>query len=285
MSRRAGVEAIRTRGWLAAHKWLLIRRASQLMVFALFWSGPLLGLWIARGNLASSTLFGVIPLSDPFIQLQSWVAGHPLAQDALLGTSLVTLFYMLVGGRLFCSWVCPLNVVSDFAGWSRRRLGLRGGWRPKRHTRYLVLLMVLGLALGTGQLAWELVNPVSMVQRGLIFGFGFAWMAVAALFLWELLVSPQGWCGRLCPHGALFSLLGRWAPLRIHTPTREKCDDCMDCYQVCPEPQVIKPALKGGDATVPRIGEINCTNCGRCIDVCPQSIFTFGIKIKPSETS
>ncbi|MEG3640579.1 quinol dehydrogenase ferredoxin subunit NapH [Magnetococcus sp. PR-3] len=285
MSRLPGVEARQEKGWIKAYKWLILRRFSQILVFALFWSGPWLGVWIAKGNMASSTLFEVIPLSDPFIQLQSWFSGHQLAQDALLGTLLIVVLYMLVGGRLFCSWVCPLNVVSDFAGWVRRTLGFRGGWRPKRNTRYVVLGLVLVMSLVTGQLAWELINPVSMVQRGLIFGIGFGWMAAVALFLWELLVSPQGWCGRLCPHGALYSLLGRWSPLRVQTPTRDECDDCMDCYLVCPEPQVLKPALKAVDGQGPVINAINCTNCGRCIDVCPQSIFNFGVKVRPSETS
>ncbi|HAY28250.1 MAG TPA: quinol dehydrogenase ferredoxin subunit NapH, partial [Candidatus Accumulibacter sp.] len=26
---------------------------------------------------------------------------------------------------------------------------------------------------------------------------------------------------------------------------RAACNDCMDCFEVCPEPQVIRPALKG----------------------------------------
>jgi ferredoxin-type protein NapH len=40
---------------------------------------------------------------------------------------------------------------------------------------------------------------------------------------------------------------------------------------------VIRPALKGADKGVgPVIQEINCTNCGRCIDVCDRKVFEFG---------
>ena len=46
-------------------------------------------------------------------------------------------------------------------------------------------------------------------------------------------------------------------------------NDCMDCFEVCPEPQVIRPALKGeGKGVGPVILAPSCTNCGRCIDVC-----------------
>ena len=55
------------------------------------------------------------------------------------------------------------------------------------------------------------------------------------------------WCGHLCPVGAFYSLVGKFSILRISAPNRENCDDCMDCFAVCPEHQVIRPALKGAD--------------------------------------
>jgi ferredoxin-type protein NapH len=53
----------------------------------------------------------------------------------------------------------------------------------------------------------------------------------------------------------------------------------MDCFAICPEPQVIKPALKGAaDGAGPVILDINCTNCGRCIDVCSKDVFRFDLR-------
>ena len=43
---RPGREAVEAKGWLRAHKWLLLRRASQLGILALFLVGPWLGWWI-----------------------------------------------------------------------------------------------------------------------------------------------------------------------------------------------------------------------------------------------
>jgi ferredoxin-type protein NapH len=131
----------------------------------------------------------------------------------------------------------------------------------------------------TGMVLWELINPVSMLHRGLIFGIGTAWMVVLAIFLFDLFVMSRGWCGRLCPVGAFYSLIGRWSPVRISANKRSACNDCMDCFEVCPEPQVIRPALKGeGKGVGPVILAPNCTNCGRCIDVCSKDVFTYGLR-------
>ena len=67
-------------------------------------------------------------------------------------------------------------------------------------------------------IVWELVNPVSMLHRGLIFGFGFAWLLIAGIFLFDLLVAARGWCGHVCPVGAFYSVLGRFALLRVAAP-------------------------------------------------------------------
>ena len=71
--------------------------------------------------------------------------------------------------------------------------------------------------------------------------------------------------------GAAYSLLNFAAVPRVSAAGRARCNDCMDCFAVCPEPQVIRPALKGSGSPV--IGAINCTTCGRCADVCSQSVF------------
>lgn len=275
MSTIAG-PAIATRRKLALpHKWLVLRRISQLGTLALFLAGPLAGVWILKGNLSSSVILDAVPLTDPFVLLQSLVAGHLPETTALLGAAIVLAFYLAVGGRVYCSWVCPVNIVTDTAAWLRRRLGLKAGRAPLRSLRLWVLAASLAASLATGTIAWELVNPVSMFHRGLIFGMGLAWAVVAAVFLYDLLVAPRGWCGHVCPMGAFYGLLGRSALIRVSASARKRCDDCMDCFAVCPEPQVIRPALKGSPESSPIIRASACTNCGRCIDVCSKDVFRF----------
>ena len=274
---KIGAEAVARKGWFAAHRWLILRRLSQFSILALFLSGPWFGLWIVKGNLSYSYTLDLLPLTDPYVLLQSLLAGHVPERLAIVGALIVAVIYLLIGGRAYCSWVCPVNLVTDAAAWLRGQLGIKGGAHLSRQARYWVLGMTLILALASGTIAWELVNPVSMLHRGLIFGFGAAWMVILAVFLFDVFVMNRGWCGHLCPVGAFYSVLGRWSPLRVTALGREKCNDCMDCFAVCPEHHVIKPALKGASQGFgPVILSPNCTNCGRCIDVCSEDVFEFG---------
>ena len=276
-----GADAIAGKGWLGAHKWLLARRISQLSILLLFLLGPWAGIWIVKGNLNASLTLEVLPLTDPYVLLQTVFTGHMPEVAAISGALIVLVFYLLVGGRVYCAWVCPVNMVTDLAHWLRERLGIKGGAHLSRHTRYWILGLTLVLALVTGSVAWELLNPVSMLHRGLVFGMGFAWTIVLAVFLLDLFVSRRAWCGHLCPVGAFYSLLGHVTPLRVSAAAREHCNDCMDCYAVCPEPQVIPPALKGADrGRGPVILSANCTNCARCIDVCSKDVFRFASRFQ-----
>lgn len=275
---RPGAEAIAEKGWFLAHKWLLLRRFNQVGILALFLVGPWYGLWIVKGNLSFSYTLNILPLADPYVLLQSLVTGHAPEKLALIGVTIVVAFYLLVGGRTYCSWVCPVNLVTDLANWLRTRLGLKGGAHVSRQTRYWILGMTFVAAAVSGTIAWEMVNPVTMMHRGLIFGIGLGWAVLLAVFLLDLFVMRHGWCGRLCPVGAFYSLIGKFSVLRVRLPARAACNDCMDCFAVCPEQQVIRPALKAIGGAPPLILEANCTNCGRCIDVCSKDVFAFGTR-------
>jgi ferredoxin-type protein NapH len=272
---RPGAEAVRSKGWLTANRYLIARRICQLAVLGIFLIGPWFGIWWVKGNLAASLTFGVLPLTDPYVLLQSFVAGHWPEMTAITGALIVAAFYALIAGRLYCSWVCPINPVTDAAAWLHRRLGLKKGWQPKRQTRLWILAMTLIVSAITGTIAWEFVNPVSMLHRGLIFGMGAAWAFVVAVFLFDVFVSRHGWCGHLCPVGAFYGLLNEQSLLRVSAANRKACDDCMDCFAVCPEPHVITPALRGKDGETPLILARDCTSCGRCLDVCARDVFHF----------
>lgn len=273
-----GRDAIAEKGWIKAHKYLLLRRLSQLGILALFLTGPWFGIWIVKGNLASSLTLDILPLTDPYVLLQASLSGVVPETAAIIGVFIVLAFYLLVGGRVYCSWVCPVNMVTDLAAWLRRKLGIRTTSHLSRSTRYWMLALTLILPLTVaGGIVWELVNPVSMMFRGIVFGMGAAWVMIVGIFLFDLIVAKDGWCGHICPVGAFYNLLGSKSLLRVNAAQRQACNDCMECYVICPEPQVIKPALTGGAKGVtPVILASDCTNCGRCIDICAKDVFSYG---------
>ena len=256
----------------------MLRRTSHIGIRLAFFLGPWFGLCLVKGNLSFSLTLSTLPLADPYLLLQGLLTGQVPERLGLIGVAIVLVFYLLVGGRSFCSWVCPVNLVTDVANWLRTRLGLKGGAHLSRNARYWLLGITLLAAAATGTIAWEMLNPVSMLHRGLIFGMGAAWLIVASVFVFDLFVMRHGWCGHLCPVGAFYSLLGRASLTRVRLPAREACNDCMDCFAVCPEQQVIRPALKAIKGHPPVILDSNCTNCGRCIDVCSKDVFRFGIR-------
>lgn len=275
-NRNPGAEARRLHGVLKANRWLIARRLSQLAFFLLFASGPWLGVWIAKGTLSSSMTLDVLPLTDPLVFLQALLAGHKPEMLAILGAAIVLAAYALINGRVYCSWVCPINPVTDLAAWARRRLDIQKGWSLKPQARYFVLGAVLAAAALTGTIAFELINPITTLYRGLLFGVSWGLLGVLLIFLFDLFVARNGWCGHICPVGAFYSLVNTAGVLRVSASGRARCDDCMDCYAVCPEMHVISPALKAASPGVsPIIAHRDCTSCGRCIDVCPERVFRF----------
>ncbi|MFK5968681.1 MAG: quinol dehydrogenase ferredoxin subunit NapH [Candidatus Marithrix sp.] len=263
--------------WFKTHKYLLLRRIVQLGILCLFMLGPWFDIWIIKGNLTASLILDTVPLTDPYVLLQSLAAGHIPELIGLVGTGIILLIYLLIGGRIYCSWVCPINIITDAAAYLRNKLGIKTGNKLSRSLRYWILGMTIIVSWLTVTIAWEFINPISILYRGFIFGIGLVYVMVIIIFLFDLLISYRGWCGHLCPVGAFYSLLGKFSKLRIDASKREQCDNCMDCFKICPEPQVIKPALKQL-ANESIILSPNCTNCGRCIDVCAEDVFNFRIK-------
>lgn len=273
-SRIPGKAAAARYGWWTAHRFLVLRRLAQFGFLAVFLTGPLFGIWIAKGTLASSRTFDVLPLTDPFILLQSLVARHVPEATALIGAAIVLGAYLLLGGRSYCSFVCPINPITDFAAWLRRRVGLDKGVAMRPATRWWVLGLVLAVSAATGTIAWELVNPITALWRAAVFGTGFGVVGALAIFVFDLFAVQHGWCGHICPVGAFYGLIGRATLLRVAAPGRARCDDCLECFAVCPEMHVIAPALRGERFSLgPVIKSGDCTLCGRCIDVCHERVF------------
>ncbi len=262
------------KGFWQSRRFLVLRRLAQATFLLLFLSGPVAGIWISKGTLASSLTLGVLPLTDPFILLQSVAARHWPEATALVGAAIVLTAYLLAGGRSYCSWVCPLNPLTDLASWLRRSLGITQSAKIRPELRYYLVIAVLAVSAATGMLAFELVNPVTTFHRAIVYGAWASATGAALIFAFDLLVAKNGWCGHLCPVGAFYGVAGNATLLRVSAARRDACDDCMDCFAVCPEPQVISPALRGNKTGVgPVILSGDCTVCGACIDTCPERVF------------
>ena len=258
------------------YRYLILRRTTQFGLLFLYFGANAWGWTILMGNLSSSLFLDTVPLSDPYALLQMIAAGAILATDLLVGAFIVTLFYLLIGGRSFCSWVCPVNIVTDAAALLRRKLGVDAIAKKQpasRSMRYWVLALSLILSFAMGVTAFEFISPISMLHRGIVFGLGFGWAAMLIIFLLDLFVLKNGWCGHICPLGGFYSIVGKLSLIRVHH-NEENCTLCMKCKVVCPEQQVLYMI---GKESIPVLsGE--CTNCARCIEVCDDDALGFSIR-------
>lgn len=277
--------AVRARTW----RYLLARRFFQLGILALFvgtarfgWS--LFGQPLLSGDLSASLILGTIPMSDPFAVIQQIVAGHVPELTMIVGGLIVVALYALLGGRTFCAWVCPMNIVTDTAEWMRARLNVKTEMvRLSPKTRYGVAVGALIASVITGAAAFEWVSPQALLWREAIWGIGLGFVsAILGVFALDFGVIRRGWCGHLCPLGAFWSVIGR---IGVVKPifTADRCTRCGDCIRVCPEPQVLN-LKRAAEHGMIRGGE--CTNCGRCIAICPENAFKFGLRTQatPNQT-
>ena len=258
------------------YRFLIARRITQISVMVLYVIANVYGINFLTGNLSSSLLLNTVPLSDPYAVLQMAVAGAIISVDILLGAFIISIFYLIVGGRAFCSWVCPVNMITDLANYLRRKFGFNQIQKKQpasRNIRYWVIAISFVISFFMGIAAFELISPISMIHRGIIFGLGFGWAAMLVIFLFDLFVLKNGWCGHICPLGGFYSLVGRFSLIRVHH-NADNCTACMKCKEVCPENQVLHMVTK---TSIPVLsGE--CTNCGRCVEVCDDDALNFSIK-------
>ncbi len=272
--------------WVSLNRYLLLRRLSQLSILLLFfgtahWGWTLFGAPLLSGNLSASEFAGFIPMADPYALLQIIATGHWPHDKILWGALIILVLYAFSFNRMFCSWVCPLNMVTDLAAWLRRILGVGQSLRIPRNTRYVVLGVSLLLSAMVGIAAFEWISPISLLYRELIYGIGLGWMAVLGVFILDLYVVKHGWCGHLCPLGAFYTLLGRHTTQGVVQFDRVSCTHCAECISICPEPSALN--LKQA-SQMARVGDA-CTSCGKCVSLCPENSLRFGWRGKVSQQS
>lgn len=257
------------------YHYLLMRRIVQIGLLVLYVLGNYTSFKILQGNLSASLVFGVIPLSDPYALLQLFFAGGVLAANAIIGALIILALYGVLLGRMYCSFVCPMNLVTDFASFLRRIFGLDALGNLiyfKNSLRYVLLALSLLLSLVFGIAAFEAISPISMLHRGIIFGAGFGFLSVIVVFLLDLFVAKHAFCGYICPLGAFYSLISRFAILKVKYDL-ESCTHCLECKKICPQKQVL--GIIGKKSGVIKSGE--CTRCGRCIEVCADNALAFNL--------
>jgi ferredoxin-type protein NapH len=261
------------------HKWRNRRWLTLILVNLLFVVSFYFDVQLVEGAMTASRVVG-FHFADLNSALQVMLAYKHVVLNLLIGTLTVFTLWWLLGGRSFCSWVCPYHLIAEWAEsihlWLAKR-GLARDVRFHRGVRAVFYVIFVLLTAATGYTIFETISPTGIVSRALIYGPGLALLWVAALLLFEIVVSRRAWCRYVCPIGMTYGIVGSLSPLRVQYDVNA-CHHEGDCRAVCLVPHVLDVTIRGRAAELTTDIGADCTRCGLCVDICPTDSLNFKFK-------
>ena len=225
---------------------------------------------------------------DPLVAIGTVLTTHTLYWPLLW--ALATIVLTIIFGRFFCSWVCPFGSIHHFAGFlgNRKRTTKQriqvNRYRKAQCVKYIILVVFLFMAVFpslAATLQTGLLDPIPLVTRSFnllivpILDRSVNFVSVSARFYegaWLImtvflttvllnLIIPRFYCRFICPLGALFGILGRFAIWRIGKK-QKTCSDCKLCEKSC----------EGGCQPSGNIRISECVLCFNCLDDCKDEL-------------
>jgi ferredoxin-type protein NapH len=258
----------------------IYRRILQIFVALLFILIPWLNsrhISFVYGNFLSFNMAG-LPLADPLAVLQMTLKNAYLSTDLFAG-ALVALVIALFFGTVFCSWICPFGLLSDFAQSISQLLILKTKKRKKVQLSGFKIKIVLFLTGLAGFLIFSttpVLNQFSLpAWYSRIFQFiftqkHFSYAIVFILFILtvEFFFKIKVWCRYICPQSVLLILV-KQLNNKIRLKVNFQPEKCLNPRQGN-EPCIESCSMGLDPRNLPADMETDCTNCGDCIVICRQ---------------
>ncbi|MCH7783769.1 4Fe-4S binding protein [candidate division KSB1 bacterium] len=217
-----------------------------------------------KGSVWSMDIMG-FKVSDPLAFIESTTITMYLYLPLLMSI-IIPVVLTVILGKVYCGWICPMNLILEFNDKIRSLLNKIGynsrDIRFSKNTKYFVLVFGLILAIFAGRPLLALIYPPAVISREIFYRvyngvWGVGVTLIGFILFFELVFSRRWWCRYICPGGAVYTLLSHFRLLRIKL-NKSQCDLCGDCIPVCPYD--LKPMTKKLTA--------GCDQCGLCISVC-----------------
>jgi len=208
--------------------------------------------------------FGGLESIYSWVKNGFWLRRVALSSFVLFaGTAIVT----IIGGRIFCGWICPLGALSELSSIIGKKLGIKkmelpsSFDRPLRLLKYIILAVILYTTWSLGSLTFRPYDPwaawMHMSAGWSEYGYG---TLVLGLTLLAGIFIERFWCRYLCPLGAALGIIARFSFIKVHRD-ETSCINCGKCHTACPV------GLSPNKDIVQKNGE--CIVCGQCNTVCP----------------
>lgn len=252
--------------------------------------------FVAMVPLGNISAFGWESVSAicPMGALSSLLASKTLVPRVLISL-VIALALILLFGRAFCSWICSVPFVErilglrdgDCEGGRKATAGKEKGScsqgcsgcakaRGKAvDSRHFVLGGTLLSAAVFGFPVFCLICPIGLTFATIflvlrLFGGSVSWalLVVPALLIAELFLARK-WCHRICPLGALMSLVSKGNRTFVPTIDKDMCLEetrdahCGRCHAACPEGIDLRN-LAGSPVAINE-----CVKCRACVEACP----------------
>ncbi len=268
-----------------------VRRISQVFFFTLF-------LWFCIVTTVGEKFWQLRawPVNwflqlDPLVALGTILTTHSLYWPLLW--ALATVILTIIFGRFFCSWVCPFGSIHHFTGYlaNRNKTAAQkiklNKYRKAQSIKYFILIFILIIAAFpslAASLQTGLLDPIPLVTRSFNLVlvpiidratnlvsvtprfYEGTWL-IFIIFLTAVLLNlavPRFYCRFVCPLGALFALMSRFAIWRIGK-NQSQCIDCKLCEQSC----------EGGCEPAGKIKITECVLCFNCRSDCEHNLISY----------
>ncbi len=252
------------------------RRAFQIFVVVAFIVIPILNrsrYSMVYGNFLSFHMFG-IPLADPLAVLQLTIKNLYFTLDNFIGT-LLPLMLAFFMGTVFCSWVCPYGLFSEWVQGFRKKVLPKGSLGlnlkvPGFGFKFIIFILgFVGFLIFSTTPILNQLSTAAWYARFFQYYYGqdfisLCYLFILGLLLVEFLAGKRLWCRYVCPQSILIILTKLLNKNRMKVAFAEEKCICKPGYEKC-EPActlALNPKIAGG-----RI-ETECTNCSDCILAC-----------------
>ncbi|MHC4293906.1 MAG: 4Fe-4S binding protein, partial [Planctomycetota bacterium] len=228
---------------------------------------------------------------DPLVSIGTVLTTHTLYWVLLW--SVATIVLTIIFGRVFCSWICPFGSIHHFVGYlsNRKKPASKkielNKYRKAQCIKYFILVVFLAMAAFPSLMAslqTGLLDPIPLVTRSFNLVivpivdqftnfisvpsrfYEGAWL-VLTIFLAAVLLNiliPRFYCRFICPLGALFGVINRFAIWRIG----QNQNDCIQC-------RMCEKSCEGGCEPRGNMRISECVLCFNCLDDCNHGVISY----------